>query len=55
LYFQKDFSEAMARFNEVLSVNPDDLAARIYFQNSQQYRNDGVYESWEGALKMELK
>ncbi|MCO5723275.1 adenylate/guanylate cyclase domain-containing protein [Robiginitalea marina] len=55
LYFKKDFSEAMARFNEVLSVNPDDLASRIYFQNSQQYMNDGVYESWEGALKMELK
>ncbi|MGB5404874.1 MAG: adenylate/guanylate cyclase domain-containing protein [Robiginitalea sp.] len=55
LYFQKDFSEAMARFREVLNVNPDDLAAKIYYQNSQQYRNDGVYENWEGALKMELK
>jgi tetratricopeptide (TPR) repeat protein len=55
LYFQKDFSEAMARFREVLTVNPEDLAAEIYYQNSQQYMSEGVYENWEGALKMELK
>jgi class 3 adenylate cyclase len=55
LYFQKDFPEAMIRFREVLNVNPDDLAAKIYYQNSQQYRTEGVYEDWEGALKMELK
>ncbi len=54
-YFEKDFSEALARFEEVLRIHPEDAAARIYQQNSMQYMEDGVNENWEGALKMELK
>jgi hypothetical protein len=42
--------QAMARFNEVLNVNPKDSAAEIYAQNAQHYISDGVYENWEGAL-----
>ena len=54
-YFERKFYEAKACFESVLEVNPDDLAARIYVRNSEEYYGAGVAEEWAGALKMELK
>lgn len=54
-YFEKDFQLAMTDFQKVLSVNPGDLAAQIYFSNAEQYLKEGVVEDWKGELKMEIK
>lgn len=54
-YFEKDFQLAMTDFQKVLSINPGDLAAQIYFSNAEQYLKEGVVEDWKGELKMEIK
>ncbi len=54
-YFDKKFEHAMVHFQKVLSKNPNDLAAQIYYKNSEYYFNKGVPENWKGALKMEIK
>jgi class 3 adenylate cyclase len=54
-YFNKNFKSAIIYFQKVLSINPSDLAAQIYFNNSEQYLKEGVSLDWKGALKMEIK
>lgn len=54
-YFDKDFEQAMIHFRKVLSKNPSDLAAQIYYKNSAYDLKNGVPEDWKGALKMEIK
>jgi len=55
-YFDKKFENAMILFQKVLSRNSSDLAAQIYYKNSEYYLTIGVPEDWKsGALKMEIK
>ena len=54
-YFNKNFKSAIIYFQKVLSINPSDLAAQIYYNNSEQYLKEGVSLDWKGALKMEIK
>ena len=42
-YFDKDFEQAMIHFRKVLSKNPSDLAAQIYYKNSAYDLKNGAY------------
>ena len=54
-YFNRHFKEAMDSFFNVLASNPKDLAAQVYYRNSEVNLKEGVPEEWEGTLRMEIK
>ena len=49
LYYDRKFSEASVKFNQVLEKHPDDRAARIYLKRSANYMVNGVPEDWTGV------
>ena len=49
LYYDRKFSEASVKFNQVLEKNPEDRAARIYLKRSANYMVNGVPDDWTGV------
>jgi two-component system sensor histidine kinase ChiS len=49
LYYDRKFSEASVKFNQVLEKHPEDRAARIYLKRSANYMVNGVPEDWMGV------
>jgi two-component system sensor histidine kinase ChiS len=49
LYYDRKFSEASVKFNQVLENHPEDRAARIYLKRSANYMVNGVPEDWTGV------
>ncbi len=49
LYYDRKFSEASVKFNQVLENHPEDRAARIYLKRSANYMVDGVPDDWTGV------
>ncbi|MGD8989931.1 MAG: response regulator [Desulfobacterales bacterium] len=49
LYYDRKFSEASVKFNQVLEEHPDDRAARIYLKRSANYMVTGVPDDWTGV------
>jgi two-component system sensor histidine kinase ChiS len=49
LYYDRKFSEASVKFNQVLETNPEDRAARIYLKRSANYMVNGVPDDWTGV------
>ena len=49
LYYDRKFSEASVKFNQVLEKHPDDRAARIYLKRSANYMVNGVPDDWTGV------
>jgi DNA-binding response OmpR family regulator len=49
LYYDRKFSEASVKFNQVLEKNSEDRAARIYLKRSANYMVNGVPEDWTGV------
>jgi two-component system sensor histidine kinase ChiS len=49
LYYDRKFSEASVKFNQVLEKNPEDRAARIYLKRSANYMVNGVADDWTGV------
>ena len=49
LYYDRKFSEASVKFNQVLEKHPEDRAARIYLKRSANYMVNGVPEDWTGV------
>ena len=49
LYYDRKFSEASVKFNQVLEKHPEDRAARIYLKRSATYMVNGVPEDWTGV------
>jgi two-component system sensor histidine kinase ChiS len=49
LYYDRKFSEASVKFNQVLEKNREDRAARIYLKRSANYMVNGVPEDWTGV------
>jgi CheY-like chemotaxis protein len=47
-YHGKKFSEASVYFNQVLEINPGDLAAQIYLKRCANYMVNGVPSDWTG-------
>jgi len=49
LYYDRKFSEASVKFNQVLEKHPEDRAARIYLKRSATYMVNGVPDDWTGV------
>jgi two-component system sensor histidine kinase ChiS len=49
LYYDRKFSEASVKFNQVLEKHPEDRAARIYLKRSANYMVNGVPDDWTGV------
>ena len=54
-YFKKSFTGASVHFEQVLKINPDDTAAKLYIKNSARFMVEGVEEAWDGVERMEIK
>ncbi|NER52476.1 MAG: adenylate/guanylate cyclase domain-containing response regulator [Symploca sp. SIO1A3] len=48
LYYQQNFTEAQQRFERVLQVNDQDLAARLYLHRCEVSQKTGLPLKWEG-------
>jgi adenylate cyclase len=55
LYRQKKFSEAIEKFNEALSIEPDDQPSRLYVERSQLYQTNPPPEEWNGVFILKTK
>ena len=55
LYYDRKFSEASVKFNQVLEKHPDDRAARIYLKRSANYMVNGVPDDWTGVEVLSQK
>ena len=55
LYFSRQFSESEAAFEKILTSNPEDKAARLYRDRSNQYLIHGVPDDWKGVEVMTFK
>jgi two-component system sensor histidine kinase ChiS len=49
LYYDRKFSEASVKFNQVLEKHSEDRAARIYLKRSANYMVNGVPDDWTGV------
>jgi class 3 adenylate cyclase len=54
-YRQKDFSEAIACFEKVLYIHPDDKVAQIYLNRCQHWQKIGVPDDWHGVETLNSK
>ncbi|MCI0694461.1 ATP-binding protein [candidate division KSB1 bacterium] len=54
-YFAKDFAQAVVRFKNVLTANPNDKTAELYLRRSARFVVEGVTADWEGVETMESK
>jgi two-component system sensor histidine kinase ChiS len=55
LYYGKKFSEASVQFNQVLQMDPEDRASRIYLKRCANYMVKGVPEHWTGVEDLRKK
>lgn len=51
-YYQRDFEEGLRYFKQVLSVNPDDMAAELYLHRCRDYLIEGIPDDWNGVEMM---
>ena len=54
-YLKKDFANANESFKKVVNLDPDDLTANFFFNNTQQIINSGILEKRGGVIQMEEK
>jgi two-component system sensor histidine kinase ChiS len=52
LYYDRKFSEASVRFNQVLERNNQDKAARIYLERCAHYMIRAVADDWTGVTTL---
>ena len=55
LYRQKKFVEAIEKFTEALSLEPDDQPSRLYIERSQLYLTNPPPEEWNGVFILKTK
>jgi predicted ATPase/class 3 adenylate cyclase len=55
LYNGRQFEAASVLFRKVLSSNPQDRAAAIYFKRCKVYQEKGVPDEWDGVEKLNTK
>jgi two-component system sensor histidine kinase ChiS len=48
-YFAREFADAVVSFKNVLKVNPDDKAAKLYIERAAKFVIENVPEDWEGV------
>lgn len=54
LYNQRDFTQANRIFQEILQINPQDRAAKMYGDRCDYYQEHGVPEDWQGIEDFNL-
>jgi two-component system sensor histidine kinase ChiS len=47
-YNQKEFNQAQKIFQEILEINPQDRAAKMYIERCEYYQKHGVADQWSG-------
>jgi len=55
LYYEKQFSQAADTFREVLTKNPDDEMAKIFFQKIEKLKVSEMPDDWDGIEVMVSK
>jgi len=51
-YKNKEFFQSVEFFNKVLQLDPKDMAAQIYLQRAEYFKNHGVPPEWTGIESM---
>jgi hypothetical protein len=54
-YFAGEFAAAISSFRNVLRVNLDDAAARLYFERALRFEFEGAPEGWQGVETFTMK
>lgn len=54
-FFARRFSEALAAFDRILEINPDDLVVRRFFNKATKFSREKVPEGWTGVEMMDGK
>jgi signal transduction histidine kinase/class 3 adenylate cyclase/ActR/RegA family two-component response regulator len=55
VYHQQNFVQSQQIFDEVLDVNPNDKAAKLYYDRCAKYLKSGIPEGWTGIEAMDEK
>lgn len=55
LYYNKKFTEALAKFDEILKVFPDDQTSKLYRQHCEVLRDYPPPEGWDGSFELGSK
>ena len=50
-----EFSQAMAGFEKVLTINPQDEAAKLYLKRCEQFQKYGLPPNWDGVAVLTEK
>lgn len=54
-YFRREFEQATILLSEVLSYNPDDAAAALFYRQAGQYIAQGIPDDWTGVESVNIK
>jgi class 3 adenylate cyclase len=54
-YFNKLFSEASGKFFQVLQIDPEDRAAKIFLEKTGRHIDSGIPENWTGVEEIHSK
>ena len=54
-FFDQNFAEAAASFNQVVKINPKDHVARLFLNKSARYIQEGVSKDWTGTESFDTK
>ena len=49
LYYLQKFDLAQQSFQAILQLNPQDVAAQLYYARCEKYQKNGLTEGWEGV------
>jgi Asp-tRNA(Asn)/Glu-tRNA(Gln) amidotransferase C subunit len=55
LYHDQQFENALQIFQNILTIDPDDLTAHYFLNNTKKYLREGVPKNWTGAEEMASK
>lgn len=55
LYLNKNFEEALRKFNEALNIVPNDGPAQLYVDRCQEYLQNPPTENWDGVYEFKTK
>ncbi|HOV13156.1 MAG TPA: adenylate/guanylate cyclase domain-containing protein [Spirochaetota bacterium] len=49
LYLSKDFNNALVIFSDILKINPNDLACKMFLKRCETLNIFGVTDNWDGS------
>lgn len=55
LYRQKNFEQAIQKFNEALAIDPTDTPSSLYIERSQLYLTTPPPDDWNGVFVLKTK